>query len=244
MPQQLLECGSDAIHGASTCLTVSLCWAQLFCQFDNKIPFWLLLANIANAAWVDHAWSISSAVSAPPLLVLQPLRCCCVDCVIHHERDVREEQKYMYVAWTSNNRVIPMEWFWWVTSNNACEPGEHLIVLANGDDENDLVGWSLLLLAATVWSFAHMPLGISDRNTSIEVRCVWKDRSAVLCHPQIFWKSIPCFYNSTKKTQAKECFEHFFSERKLVIVMLTSFSNWQFHNTVTVLWSHSLETCL
>ena len=26
--------------------------------------------------------------------------------MIHHERDVREEQKYMYVARTSNNRVI------------------------------------------------------------------------------------------------------------------------------------------
>jgi len=36
----------------------------------------------------------------------QPLRCCCVECVIHHERDVREEQRYMYVARTSNNRVI------------------------------------------------------------------------------------------------------------------------------------------
>jgi len=24
-------------------------------------------------------------------LLLQPLRWCCVDCVIHHERDVREE---------------------------------------------------------------------------------------------------------------------------------------------------------
>ena len=57
-----------------------------------------------------------------------------------------------------------MEWYWWVTSNDACEPGEQLIVLANGDDESDLVGWSLLLLAETVWSFAHMPLGISDRN--------------------------------------------------------------------------------
>jgi len=25
------------------------------------------------------------------VLVLQPLRWCCIDCVIHHERDVREE---------------------------------------------------------------------------------------------------------------------------------------------------------
>jgi len=39
-------------------------------------------------------------------LLLQPLRWCCVDCVIHHERDVREEQKYIYVARTSNNGVI------------------------------------------------------------------------------------------------------------------------------------------
>ena len=38
--------------------------------------------------------------------LLQPLRWCSVDCVIHHERDMREEQKYMYVARTSNNRVI------------------------------------------------------------------------------------------------------------------------------------------
>jgi len=86
--------------------------------------------------------------------------------MIHHERDVREEQIYMYVARTSNNKVIPIEWSSWVSSNNACEPGEQLIVLANGDDESDLVGWSLLLLAATVRSFAHMPLGVSDRNNT------------------------------------------------------------------------------
>jgi len=39
-------------------------------------------------------------------MVLQPLRWRCVECVIHHERDVREEKHYVYVARTSNNRVI------------------------------------------------------------------------------------------------------------------------------------------
>jgi len=39
-------------------------------------------------------------------LLLQPLRWRCFECVIHHERDVREEQQYIYVAQTSNNRVI------------------------------------------------------------------------------------------------------------------------------------------
>ena len=28
-------------------------------------------------------------------VVLQPLRWCCVKCVIHHERDVREEQHHL-----------------------------------------------------------------------------------------------------------------------------------------------------
>jgi len=35
-------------------------------------------------------------------MLLQPLRWRCVDCVIHHERDEREEQQYIYVARTSN----------------------------------------------------------------------------------------------------------------------------------------------
>ena len=30
-------------------------------------------------------------------VVLQPLRWCCVDCVIHHERDVGEEQHHTYI---------------------------------------------------------------------------------------------------------------------------------------------------
>jgi len=31
------------------------------------------------------------------LHVLQPLRWCCVDCLIHHERDAREEQHHTYM---------------------------------------------------------------------------------------------------------------------------------------------------
>jgi len=39
-------------------------------------------------------------------MLLQPLCWRCGDCVIHHERDVREEQHHIYVEQTSNNRVI------------------------------------------------------------------------------------------------------------------------------------------
>ena len=43
----------------------------------------------------------------------QPLRWRCVKCVIHKERDVREEQQYIYVARTSNNRVIAVHDLCW-----------------------------------------------------------------------------------------------------------------------------------
>jgi len=38
------------------------------------------------------------------LTLLQPLRWRCVDCVIHHKRDVCEEQKYICMARASNNK--------------------------------------------------------------------------------------------------------------------------------------------
>ena len=82
--------------------------------------------------------------------MLQPLRLRCVDCVIHHERDVREEWKYIYVARASNNK-------------RGCD------------------AWSLLLLAAVVRSFAHMPLGISDR-TKMVLWPGWRGRAEFSLH--------------------------------------------------------------
>jgi len=45
-------------------------------------------------------------MSSTSLPLLQPLRWRCIKCVIHHEWDLCEEQQYVYVARTSNNRVI------------------------------------------------------------------------------------------------------------------------------------------
>ena len=39
-------------------------------------------------------------------MLLQPPRWCCVECAIHHVRNACEEQHRIYVARTSNNRVI------------------------------------------------------------------------------------------------------------------------------------------
>jgi len=95
-------------------------------------------------------------------LLLQPLRWHSVECVIHHKWDAqRITLKYMWCE-----KAI-IEWSWWVTSNNDCEPGEKLTVRPGGGDKSDVVRWSLLLLAATVWSFAHLPLGLSDGNKMV-----------------------------------------------------------------------------
>jgi len=77
--------------------------------------------------------------------LLQPLRWCCVYCVIHHERNAEEEQKYICVAQASNNK-------------------------------RDCNALSLLLLAAAARSFAHMPLGISDRNNMVCDQDMWSCR--------------------------------------------------------------------
>ena len=62
-------------------------------------------------------------------LLLQPLRWCCVDCVIHHERDVREEQHHTYM-WREQAII---EWSWHVNSIVACCHGVKLCAHAARD---------------------------------------------------------------------------------------------------------------
>jgi len=38
----------------------------------------------------------------------------------------------------------------------------------NKQNQSDLVRWSLLLLAVTVWRFAHLAFGLSDHNNNPE----------------------------------------------------------------------------
>jgi len=70
------------------------------CASDYKVHHqFLRKLNNFNCTLVQkvryvHPWAI----------LLQPLRWRCVDCGIHHERDVREEQQYICVGRVSNNK--------------------------------------------------------------------------------------------------------------------------------------------
>ena len=57
------------------------------------------------------------------------------------------------IVWFTTNGM-------WAKNKNIYEWREQAII-------RDYVAWSLLLLAAAVRTFAHMPLGISDRNSSV-----------------------------------------------------------------------------
>ena len=61
--------------------------------------------------------------------MLQPLRLCCVKCVIHHERDVREGQHHTYM-WREQAII---EWSWHVNSIVACCHGAKLCTHAARD---------------------------------------------------------------------------------------------------------------
>jgi len=75
-------------------------WSPL--QIFWKIPLVAPLEKILLTPMVR----VRLRVYLKCLGLLQPLRWHCVECVTHHKRDVRKEQQYVYMAWTSNNRVI------------------------------------------------------------------------------------------------------------------------------------------
>jgi len=85
-----------------------MCWSEAIAEKKpHKERIHKRFETLVFCKWQKHAWiNRTRKLKQSEDILLQPLRWCCVDCVIHHERDVREEQKYMYVARTSNNKVI------------------------------------------------------------------------------------------------------------------------------------------
>ena len=91
---------------------------QNVCQ-DSPLAFWkrwvtqpkwaisvfgLKKFCLKNVVGILHLRVTSS--EAEKKMLLPPLLWRCAECAVHHERNVREEQHYIYVARTSNNRVI------------------------------------------------------------------------------------------------------------------------------------------
>jgi len=75
-------------------------------RFEARIGHILEIPGVKNA--IKEASTLfdvkSSMQSSPKMQLLQPLWWCCVDCVIHPERDVREEQHHTYTVCGANKQ--------------------------------------------------------------------------------------------------------------------------------------------
>jgi len=89
---------------------VSCCHGVKLCAYAAR-DFQLQQNGAVNRMWrscrvqPSHKESGISVVRCKKEgMLLQPLQWRCIACVIHHKRDVREEQEYICVARASNNK--------------------------------------------------------------------------------------------------------------------------------------------
>jgi len=107
---------------------------------------WKIVEGIFITLFSTWTWNLASfsftSASIPGATfcaVLQRLRWCCVKCVIHHERDVREEQHHRY-TWREHAII---EWSWYVNSIVASCHSAKLCALAARDIRSQRQKWVL-----------------------------------------------------------------------------------------------------
>ena len=88
------------------------------CKLKLSRPEHLLtfIAEYVDESVFPNLRIVLQEVMLTTVVLLQPLRWCCVDCVSHHERDVREEEHHTY---TWREQAI-IEWSWHVNSIVPC----------------------------------------------------------------------------------------------------------------------------
>jgi len=128
------------------------CWNSENQTSHLAYNFLLFVSTMQPCCW---KWTVASGLVFKKIpdpnktqnLVLQPLRWCCAECAVHHERNVREEKRRTYVARTSNNRVIAACDLYCCLlpqceALRTCRPGFLFATLAGGVDTPD--PWLLL----------------------------------------------------------------------------------------------------
>jgi len=110
-------------------------------------------------------------VVAANMWLLQPLRWCCVDCMIHHKRDVREEQHHTYM-WREQAII---EWSWRVISIVACCHSAKLCAHAARDFRSQH-GPQLVCLPITALSIQTMLLTTSVKEIKASLITIYKNR--------------------------------------------------------------------
>jgi len=72
-------------------------WPGNSLDLDPIKNLWNFMKNKVSEKHPSSLDALQTAIELVWVRVLQFVRWCCVDCVIHHERDVREEQHHTYM---------------------------------------------------------------------------------------------------------------------------------------------------
>jgi len=88
----------------------------------------------------------------------------------------------------------------WFTTNGMCVKNNTIVYVARASNgKRDCDAWFLLLLTAAVRSFAHMQLGISDRNTGMKLTL---HKSQVHSYSVMHWWRCRSLMSSPLPTEA------------------------------------------
>jgi len=153
--------------------------------------------------------------------LLQPLRWCCVHCVIHHERDVREEQ-YHIQMWREQAII---EWSWHVNSIVACCHSAKLCAYAARDFRSQQNG-----AVVRMWRSCGVQPSHKERAIGA-VRC---KKEGMLLQP-LRWCWVDCVIHHERDGREEQHHTYMWFEQAII--------EWSWHMNSIVAFCHSAKLC-
>jgi len=153
--------------------------------------------------------------------VLQPLRWCCIKCVIHHERDVREEQHHTYM-W--HEKAI-IEWSWHVNSIVACCHGAKLCAHAAQDFRSQQSG-----AVTRMWRSCQGQPSHKERAIGV-ARC---KKEGMMLQP-LRWCCVKCVIHNEQDVREEQHHTYMWHEQAII--------EWSWHVNSIVACCHSAKLC-
>ena len=154
-------------------------------------------------------------------LLLQPLRWCWVDCVIHHERDVREEQHHTYM-WREQAII---EWSWHVNSIVACCHSAKLWTYAARDFRSQQNG-----AVTRMWRSC----GVQPSHKERAIGAVHCKKEGMLLQP-LRWCCVDCVIHHERDVREEQHHTYMWHEQAII--------EWSWHVNSIVAYCHSTKLC-
>ena len=169
--------------------------------------------------WQCYVWSYNFYIRMNDML--QPLRWCCVKCVIHHERGVPEEQHHTYM-WREQAII---EWSWHVDSIVACCHGAKLCAHAARDFRSQQN-----VAVTTMWRSCQGQPSCKERAIGT-VRC---KKEGMLLQP-LRWCCPKCVIRHERDVPEGQHHTYMWHEQAII--------EWSWHVNSIVACCHSAKLC-